>query len=141
MLILRGCAWLSDLLEIIVFPSCLPGFDFHVEDFGKWSAFTAKNAETDQVGLFAFGFDMDTTLVMVVLHIALDVAVQGIAVHITPETDIEDFAVNSYGVGYHAAKLSLFLFVGVDIGVEKQYFVLYLQLLIAKNSKYDGNKY
>lgn len=84
------------------------GLNLDVGDLGIGRAFTAEDAELYQVVLFAFGLDMNTAVGVVVLHEAFDVILQGIAVHITPKTDVEHLSVDANGVGFHGRKVTVF---------------------------------
>ena len=77
------------------------GFNLDVGDVGIGGAFAAEDAESDQIVLFAFGFDVYAAVAMVVFDVTRDVALQGIAVDVTPEPDVEHTAVNTDGISYH----------------------------------------
>ena len=110
MSIWRGCAWSADLLEVRVSAGGFVRFNLDVHDLGVRRTFTAENAEFDEVVPFAFSFDVDAAFVVVVFHKALDVMLYGIAVHVAPEPDVEDTAVDADGVSFHAAKIAFFIF-------------------------------
>ena len=84
------------------------GLDLDVDDLRIRCAFTAEDAELHQVVFFTFGFDVDAAVSVVVLHEAFDVVLHGIAMHITPKTDVEHTTVNANGVSFHGGKITVF---------------------------------
>lgn len=103
---MKGYAWLSYLLEVSITTCWFMSFDLHVQDLGIRCSFAAEDAESNQIILFSFGFDVDATFGAVVLHIAINVVVDGIAMHVAPEPDVEHTTVDSDGVCFHDAKIT-----------------------------------
>ena len=99
---------LSDLLEINIFPCRLLGIDLNVYHIGIGGTFAAEDAELHLIVFFSFGFDMHTAVSMVVFHEALDVVLHGVAVYVTPETDIKHATVNPNGISFHGCEVSVF---------------------------------
>ena len=81
---------LSYLLKIKITPCRVFGFDLDVDDIGIGCAFATEDTELDQIVFLALGFDVDATFFVVVFHKAFDVALKGVAMHITPEPDVEN---------------------------------------------------
>ena len=70
-------------------------------------AVAAKQGEAVKIPFLALGLDVDAAVGAVVFHIADHIALQPVAMHITPETDIEHPTVNPYGIGFcHSANFN-----------------------------------
>lgn len=84
----------------MVLPRRRDGIYLHVRNIRIRCAFAAEQGEAVEVGFLAFSLDVDAVVGIVVFHIACQVALKTISVHITAKPNIEHATVNSYGIGF-----------------------------------------